>query len=384
MMSIEVRNAVIEAAKKYKHNPIQLMAVIDVESAGRVFWNIGGEKLPVIRPEGHYFYRLLKEPQRQQAVKAGLAWPRYSPSLAPRTWSASWATFRKMAKINLDVAIMSCSWGLGQVMGSDYRKLGFTRAIDFRDANNSLEGQIDIMLRYIDADGLRGALAKGGKTADSWRPFARGYNGPAYARLGYHKKMMHAYGKYVSVYNTGFPDNKAAIKEIQQTFKTLGYYKGPINGIEDIALIDGIKAFQLNNALDADGRYGIETQRRAVQLLSRKESANAEKMVGVGGGGAAIGAAGEKIINQISPLQTIGGDIMQTIIALVIMAGVALVIYGLYRRWRLESENKEIVQEEEARADVAEEVETEWLDSTEDARGAEEMVETEGEENGQG
>ena len=186
MFSREVRNAIKGIAKEYKHNPAAVMAIAEVESAGRAFWRIGGSDVPPIRPEGHYFYRLLKDPERARAVQAGLAWPRYSPSRAPRTWSGMWATFRKMSRINEEVAIMSCSWGVGQVMGSDFRKLGYATAKDFMRANYTLTGQLDVMMRYIDADGLRGALAKGGTTSNSWRPFARGYNGTAYARLGYH------------------------------------------------------------------------------------------------------------------------------------------------------------------------------------------------------
>lgn len=374
MMNIEVRQAIVKAAQKFGYEPIRLMAVIEVESAGRVFWSIRGQRVPVIRPEGHYFHRLLKEPQRSQAVAAGLAWPRYSPGRAPRTWVGSWDTFHQMAKINEEVAIMSCSWGLGQVMGSDFRKLGFPTARAFKDASFSLDGQIDIMMRYIDADNLRGALNKGGTTADSWRPFARGYNGSAYARLGYHKKMATAYRKYLKARGSnGIPiivlvDNKEQIQAIQKDLAALGFYKGPINGKEDKALIDAITRFQHDNGLEVDGLYGPMTERRVAHLLHLKKKGNAETLVKVGGGGTAIGAAGEKIIHEITPLKTVGGT-LETIVTVLIIAGVCLTVYGILRRYWMDREDRVTQETAEASAITADEETEDYRENTEDFRG---------------
>lgn len=48
-----------------------LLAVVDVESNGVVFTQIGGKALPVIRWEGHYFDRFVPAKKREQARKAG-------------------------------------------------------------------------------------------------------------------------------------------------------------------------------------------------------------------------------------------------------------------------------------------------------------------------
>jgi hypothetical protein len=55
----------------------------------------------------------------------------------------------------------------------------------------SVSGQVKLMLRYCDKAGLMPAIR-----ARNWAAFARGYNGPAYAKNRYDQKLAVAYAKH--------------------------------------------------------------------------------------------------------------------------------------------------------------------------------------------
>lgn len=52
------------------------MAVIDVESGGRLYWQVSDKYLPPIRFKRHYFDRLLSGEKRAEARRQGLASPK--------------------------------------------------------------------------------------------------------------------------------------------------------------------------------------------------------------------------------------------------------------------------------------------------------------------
>jgi hypothetical protein len=73
------------------------------------------------------------------------------------------------------------------------------------------------MLRYIDKAGLAAALRR-----HDWHAFARGYNGPAYARNAYDAKMAEAYARHArSPFATpaklGAPHSAAANAPLRRT-----------------------------------------------------------------------------------------------------------------------------------------------------------------------
>lgn len=95
-------------------------------------------------------------------------------------------------KIHREVALMSCSWGLPQVLGLHYEKLGY-KSVD--QMLNMMElgevNQLDAMARYLEVFGLVPYIK-----AKNWDMVARLYNGPGYAKNAYHTKLANAYAKY--------------------------------------------------------------------------------------------------------------------------------------------------------------------------------------------
>ena len=192
MFDDESRVWIAQLAKDLDVEPAALMAIVEVESGGRIFARVAGRHEPLIRFEGHYFDRLLPASARERAVKSGLASPKAGKIDNPRRQSDRWKLLRRAMEINRTAALSSCSWGVGQVMGAHWKWLGFG-SVDalVAMARSGLKGQIELMARYIDKAGLAKALQ-----ARDWATFARHYNGPAFAKHGYHTKMAAAYAKH--------------------------------------------------------------------------------------------------------------------------------------------------------------------------------------------
>lgn len=89
-------------------------------------------------------------------------------------------------------AIESASWGLFQIMGFHWERLGYASARAWREAMSTEGQQLAAFTRFIDADrGLLTALRR-----QDWREFARRYNGPAFERNDYDTRLAAAYRRH--------------------------------------------------------------------------------------------------------------------------------------------------------------------------------------------
>lgn len=193
MFDAAARRAIARTARDLGVEPAALLAVAEVESGGRAHAPVAGRDEPLIRFEGHYFHRLLRGRARARAVADGLASPRAGAVRNPRTQAARWAMLARARAIDSDAADQSVSWGLGQVMGANWRALGYASVGALvREARSGTGGQVALMARFVRANGLTGALRR-----RDWRAFARAYNGPGYAKHGYHTRMARAYRRWV-------------------------------------------------------------------------------------------------------------------------------------------------------------------------------------------
>lgn len=194
MFDTESQARISRLAEDFEIEPAALMAIVEVESGGRFFAKVDGRKEPLIRFEGHYFDRLLPASSRERAVKLGLASPKAGKIANPRRQVDRWKLLNRAIKINRTAALSSCSWGVGQVMGDHWKWLGYG-SVDalVEQARSGVAGQIELMARYIDKAGLIKALQD-----RDWASFARHYNGPAFAKYGYDKKMAAAFERHDS------------------------------------------------------------------------------------------------------------------------------------------------------------------------------------------
>jgi len=170
----------------------EVHAVLDVESAGTGFDSKGRPKMLF---EPHIFYRLLGPGEaRVRAVRAGLAYPRWKRDY-PRD---SYPRLVKAMAINEEIALQSASWGLGQVMGFNHVAAGYTSARAMVAAFlDDEETHLRAMMAFIKANKLDDELRR-----HDWAGFARGYNGPGFAKNGYDRKLAAAFAKWQRIKDT--------------------------------------------------------------------------------------------------------------------------------------------------------------------------------------
>ena len=195
MFDETVNTAIRRAARAAYLDAAALFDLVEVESGGRFFTKMDGRAEPPIRFEGHYFDRRLQGASREAAQAAGLASPVAGAVANPRTQAARWALLTRAAAIDRKAAYESTSWGVGQVMGAHWAWLGFADVEALvAEARSGIEGQLRLMLRYVDKAGLAPALRN-----RDWTAFARGYNGPGYRRNAYDRKLAAAYRRHAGL-----------------------------------------------------------------------------------------------------------------------------------------------------------------------------------------
>lgn len=175
-----------EAASFLNCKVAAIKAVVEVECAGRGFFASGK---PKILFEAHIFDRLTGGKFRQS-----------HPNLSSKNWNrslysggpAEYNRLEKAMQLNKDAALQSASWGLGQVMGMNYRVCGYANVKSMVDEQYISEGkQLITMCRFIKGNKLDGHLRQG-----NWKSFARGYNGNQYYVNRYDEKLAAAFNRH--------------------------------------------------------------------------------------------------------------------------------------------------------------------------------------------
>jgi hypothetical protein len=163
-------------------------AVRVVEAGGTGFW---GER-PKILFERHVFWRRLKQSDVEPRHHSG----GNEDILARLTGGYSggikeYERINRAKLIHSDAALESASWGLFQIMGYHWDSLGYPDVNKFVELMHTSEGeQLKAFGRFLKVNNLVGHL----KNHD-WAKFAKGYNGPAYKKNHYDKKLAKAYAK---------------------------------------------------------------------------------------------------------------------------------------------------------------------------------------------
>jgi len=152
--------AAVREAKALGVEPAALLAVAQVESAGKIYALVDGRQEPLVRFEGHYFYKRVVNLERVRAMKAGLAGAMAGAVKNPASQQARWDRLIKpAAAIDRQAAYESVSWGLGQVMGAHWKWLGYASVLALvEEARSGAGGQIALMARFIEKSGLDAAL----------------------------------------------------------------------------------------------------------------------------------------------------------------------------------------------------------------------------------
>ncbi|TIP07787.1 N-acetylmuramidase domain-containing protein [Mesorhizobium sp.] len=349
MFDASTLHAIGDLAERLKCQPAALQAVAEVESDGKVFALVKGRQEPLIRFEGHYFDARLKAADRAAARAQGLSSPKAGAVKNPASQAARWALLTRAAKIDRQAALESISIGLGQVMTAHWKKLSFASVDDMiKLARRDAAGQIDIMARYIDKFGLDDELRRLDFSA-----FARGYNGPAYKKQGYHLKMAAAYKRIsggvqpVSA-STGMlrmGSTGARVRALQTLLLRAGYAVN-VDGDYGPSTRDAVRDFQKAQKIAADGVAGPETFRRLEAWKQAPEedpgaqgvTETPEAKQGIGG---LVGGAGVEVARQtveqaaektswIPGLEWISG-ILSVVAVLLVLGGLGWIAWGWWK-----------------------------------------------------
>lgn len=151
-----------------------LKAVMIVESSNRGFDPRTGKIL--IQFEPFHFKRMTKA-----VIENGV-----------EGQTKEWQAFEKAAKINLEVAQKSTSWGLGQIMGFNYELAGYDTVHKMvNEFQLSEYFQVKGMLNFIKSRKLMYTSLQ----RKEWATFAKLYNGPQYKKFNYDTKLAEAYSR---------------------------------------------------------------------------------------------------------------------------------------------------------------------------------------------
>lgn len=205
----------------------ELWAVLHVETSGCGFLP---DRRPKILFERHLFSRLTggqfddEDPDVSDPSPGG-----YGPGGAHQY-------DRLAAAIQLDraAALLSASWGLGQVLGRNFATAGFADVEAMVAAMvGGEDAQLKAMANFISANGIDHSLA-----AHDWQGFARRYNGPNFAANNYDGLLSDAFHRY----SMALPDLGVRQAQVLLTYK--GFSPGTIDGLSGSHTTAAINAFQ--------------------------------------------------------------------------------------------------------------------------------------------
>jgi hypothetical protein len=183
IMTISVQKF-IDSAKKLNIEVAALEAVAKVEGGKQGI--IDGR--PVILFEPHVFYRELVKAKIKPII-SDICYPVWGTHPYPKGQPAQYERLDRAALINRDCALKSCSWGMFQILGTNYKKTGCLNLREFvNHMYYSEDAQLDLFVNYIKHEGLDDELRH-----KDWAIFAQAYNGKYYYKQNYDKKLKAAY-----------------------------------------------------------------------------------------------------------------------------------------------------------------------------------------------
>ena len=194
------------------------------------------DRRPAILFERHVFHRLT-------AGQYDKVNPAISSPDAGEYGAAGANQYARLAlaiELDKDAALQSTSWGLGQVMGFNFKSAGYPSVEAMVAAMSASEGkQLIAMIGPMVKNGWAVAL----KSHD-WPTFARGYNGPNFAKNNYAVRLSGAYQKFAF---GGLPDLALRAAQVYLTFLELE--PGPVDGVMGRFTRSSLNSFQNSHGL---------------------------------------------------------------------------------------------------------------------------------------
>lgn len=147
--------------------------------------------------------------------------------------------------LHRNAALQSASWGLAQVMGMNFASAGFKDVETMvREMSDSEDAQLHAFVGFLQTNKLDTHLK-----SHNWTSFARGYNGPNFAKNEYDTKLAEAFQKY----STGpLPDLSVRTAQLYLTFA--GLNPGPVDGVIGNKTRTALQQYQQQHSLPQTGQ----------------------------------------------------------------------------------------------------------------------------------
>lgn len=163
---------------------MKAVVAIEAGAAMKGFWAPG---VPVVNFDPSMY--------RQHASKAVSKAPDKSAKVPPGLKGYAlkeWTQLTNARHKNAQGADMGTFWGMFQIGGFNYKLCGCKTIEEFVEKMSYSElSQLELFARFIENTGMVKYLRN-----REWAKFSRAYNGPSYARRGYHTRMAAAYKKF--------------------------------------------------------------------------------------------------------------------------------------------------------------------------------------------
>jgi len=219
-----------------------LWAVLAVETSGSGFLP---DRRPKILFERHYFHRLTDGAYDSDYPEISARKPgAYGPAGAHQ-----YDRLEAAMALDESAALQSASWGLGQIMGSHFEKLGYATPHDMVESLVQSEGdQLQGIAKFLIAEGLDKALRD-----KNWVDLAKGYNGPNYAINQYDEKLASFYDR---LSKGRLPDLSVRAAQLYLIYK--GYLL-TVDGVFGPSTSNILHRFQADNNLPITGQLDDTT-----------------------------------------------------------------------------------------------------------------------------
>ncbi len=193
----------IDFAKKYDLELAAVKAVNQIESSGKGFLAFGK---PRILFEGHVFWNELKK----RNIEPNSFLNSLSQDVLYEKWTkkyykggeGEYERMEKAANITAlpgtkEAALCSASWGAFQIMGYNYKNLGYNSIDSWVSAMNEHEREhLAAFGKFISLKSISGKKLINWLQEKNWEKFAEGYNGSGYKKNKYDEKLNAAYNKF--------------------------------------------------------------------------------------------------------------------------------------------------------------------------------------------
>lgn len=195
----------MDFADRYNLELAAVKAVNQIESSGKGFLAFGK---PRILFEGHVFWKELKKRNIEpnsflNSLSQDILYEKWTKKYY-RGGEGEYERMERAAGISAsplakEAAYCSASWGAFQIMGYNFKNLGYNSIDNWVSAMNEHEREhLAAFGKFIAMKSISGKKLVDWLKEKNWAKFAEGYNGSGYKKNKYDEKLKAAYNKYLS------------------------------------------------------------------------------------------------------------------------------------------------------------------------------------------